>query len=103
MKKAGEQKNKTNGPTRGKRKDAKTVAGRNGESVSGPGLSRLSMVRLLIDKWSQELTDKPTKPGVAELVKLLTLEKELSASKETIREIRVTWVEPKITESSKSQ
>ena len=73
------------------------------KKVIGRRRNRLSMVRMLIDKWSTELGAKPQKSGVAELVRLLTLEKEMSANREMIREIRVTWVEPKRTESPKSE
>ena len=63
--------------------------------------NRLSLVRSLIEKWAAELEkETASKTGVAELVRLLALEKELTASKqEQVREIRVTWVEPTITES----
>jgi hypothetical protein len=63
--------------------------------------NRLSLVRSLIEKWAAELEKKnATKTGVVELVRLLALEKELTASKqEQVREIRVTWVEPTTTES----
>lgn len=64
---------------------------------------RLALVRLLIESWLVELSAKKTKSGVAELVRLLALEKELSASDQVIREIRVSWVEPHTTESSKSE
>jgi hypothetical protein len=72
-------------------------------SVTRGEKNRLTMVRSLIDKWSEQLGESATKSGVAELVRLLALEKELSASKESIREIKVSWVEPKATESSKSE
>ena len=63
--------------------------------------NRLSFVRSLIEKWAAELEkETASKTGVAELVRLLALEKELTASKqEQVREIRVTWVEPTVTES----
>ncbi len=65
--------------------------------------SRLSMVRALIETWSKELEQHKTKSGVAELIRLLTLEKELSVTNQAVREIKVSWVEPKATESSKSE
>lgn len=62
--------------------------------------NRLSIVRSLIEKWAADLEKKPTKTGIAELAKLLTLERELSVKKQDeIREVKVTWVEPKATES----
>ena len=64
---------------------------------------RLTMVRKLIVKWATDIQAANGKPGVAELTRLLALEKELSEGRETVREIKVTWVEPSPTESSKSE
>ena len=87
-----------------KRESAKQACQKGGETVKRLGNgTRLSMVRDLIEKWSQELAKKTTKSGVAELIRLLALEKELSASNQAIREIKVSWVEPETTESSKSE
>ena len=74
-----------------------------GPKRSARKLDRLSLVRSLITKWSQTLEGDLSKSGVAELIRLLGLERELSATGETVREIKVTWVEPTATESSKSE
>ena len=64
---------------------------------------RLSLVRSLIEKWSTKIEADVSKAGVTELIRLLSLEKELSETTETVREIKVTWVEPTETESSTSE
>ncbi len=71
------------------------MAGRKvGTAKESQETDRLTLVRKLIAKWGNELEREQTKTGVAELIRLLVLEKELASSNETIREIKVTWVEP---------
>ena len=81
---------------------------RSGSKGSGAGRTagkqnRLSLVRSLISKWGKKIEDDVTKAGVTELIRLLSLEKELSETTDTVREIRVTWVEPTETELSISE
>ena len=64
---------------------------------------RLALVRELITAWAEKLQTSEGKSGVAELARLIALEKELAESTDTVREIRVTWVEPSPAESSKSE
>ena len=85
---------KTKKPTKGGRAP-KPVGGR-----AVPRESRLAMVRRLVDTLSNALDTNMTKTGVAELIRLLALEKELGGDQETVREIKVTWIEPIATESS---
>ncbi len=80
-----------------------------GKTASRPGGatprkgSRLKMVRRLIAKWAADLEEHPGKAGVTELVRLLSLEKELSETREDIKEIKVSWVDPKSAEPSGSE
>jgi hypothetical protein len=88
---------------RGSRVGAPPVkpAKQTGRPAALRGRNRLPLVRSLIEKWAGKMeTEGASKTGVAELVRLLVLEKELTASnQEQVREIRVTWVEPRTTES----
>ena len=71
--------------------------GNSQKKFSGAPLNRLTLVRSMIRRLKSELeSDKGTsKSGVAELIRLIALEKELSGETEQVREIRVKWVEPK--------
>jgi hypothetical protein len=74
----------------------------NGGDGDGP-IDRLALVRQMIRRCTEEM-DKgaaSTKSVVAEVIRLLALEKELAEEQEAIREIRVTWVEPTETASSR--
>ncbi len=82
-------------------KAARRVGPQDGRT--SPRESRLVLVRKLIEKLGNDLEAKVTKTGVAELVRLLALEKELGGGQDTVREIKVTWIEPIATESSKSE
>ena len=64
---------------------------------------RLATVRNLIGKWEEKIQEDVTKGGVTELIRLFGLEKEMSETRETAKEIKVTWVEPTEAESSKSE
>ena len=98
----------------------KTAAGRpgrkrapkaaNGPEPKGPKATRgarkcdrLATVRNLIGMWEEKLQKEMSKGGVAELIRLFGLEKEMSETRETVKEIKVTWVEPTEPESSKSE
>ena len=70
---------------------------------TGNSGDRLALVRELILKLADDLKRDTTKSRVAELARLLTLEKELSEGTEAVREIKVTWVESGPAESSKSE
>jgi hypothetical protein len=60
---------------------------------------RIELVRELIEIWATEIVKDPKKTGVAELIRLLSLEKELGGTTEAVKEIKVTWVEPTTAES----
>ena len=85
------------------------AAGRTASPKANPAEStgdsgdRLELVRELILKLAASLKKDTTKSGVAELARLLALEKDLSEGTETVREIKVTWVESGPAESSKSE
>lgn len=65
---------------------------------SGP-INRLRLVRQMIRKLASDATGKDgSKSGVAELIRLIGLERELAVETENVREIKVTWVEPAATE-----
>lgn len=83
-----------NGKGNGGGKDAKTKddAGRK------PTLGKARSVKKAIELFEQKLAQGEVKPTVGEYVRLLELQKEISADEP--REIRVTWVEPDETESS---
>jgi len=81
-------------------------SGAGGTGAAEVGQDRLALVRNLIEAFAKELEGKQRKQrtsGVAELARLLALEKELSESTEAVREIKVTWVESGPAESSKSE
>ncbi len=81
---------------------AKAIGG--GKDKGKVKLSRLAMVTKLIDGVSDKLKDgQLEKSKTAELIRLLALESQMKGKHETIREIKVTWVEPSTTESSKSE
>ncbi len=74
------------------------------KAVKRGSLNRLGMVRSLIEKCAAEMEGrKPTKLLLSEFVRLLALERDLAGENEAVREIKVTWVEPSGTESSKSE
>lgn len=64
---------------------------------------RLALVRQLILKLAGELKNETSKSGVTELARLIALEKELADSTESVREVKVTWVEPDPVDCSKSE
>ena len=71
------------------------------KDFSGKPVKKLWMVRKLIRQCFDEATS--SKSGVAELIRLIALERELADETESIREIKVTWVEPSKTAPSKSE
>ena len=62
---------------------------------TGRSSTRLETVRALIDKCRTGLVDGEATPKITipEFIRLLSLEKELAADDDSIREIKVTWVE----------
>lgn len=81
----------------GKVTSAKSAPVKPSRKYRGGSKNRLKLVRGLITTWSEQLENDKSKSGVAELIRLLALEKELTPSDEAVREIKVTWVEPKET------
>jgi hypothetical protein len=73
------------------------------KKLTGRAGNRLTLVRKLIAKFAGDLEHGQRQSGVSELAKLIALEKELAESRESVREIKVTWVEPDPAESSKSR
>jgi hypothetical protein len=68
-------------------------------SAATEAAERLALVRGMIEAFDKKLrTD--VKATVADFVRLLSLERELSGG-ENINEVRVQWVQPLETESSK--
>lgn len=64
-----------------------------------PKFSRLALVRGLIQKCSDQLNNSTDlKTGVAEFIRLLSLEKELAAEDDSVRKVIVSWQEPSKTE-----
>jgi hypothetical protein len=47
-----------------------------------------------IRKLKERFEEKDFKPSVADYLKLVELEEELEQGSETVKEIKVTWVEP---------
>jgi hypothetical protein len=96
--------NKPAKPPRGSSKPGKKEApkqeAKKPRKFSGGPLNRLTLVRSMIRRLKSELEsgEGTSKSGVAELIRLIALEKELSGETEHVREIRVTWVEPRDTE-----
>ncbi len=82
----------------GKKNASKTSQSVVTAESNGP-IDRLALVRSMIHKCSGARdNEKSSKPMVAELIRLLVLEKELSDEHQVIQEIRVKWVEPTETE-----
>jgi hypothetical protein len=74
------------------------------KNYSGAPVRKLWFVRKAIRRCMAEV-DKPesqAKSVVAELIRLIALERELAEETEAIREIKVTWVDPSETAPSKS-
>ena len=64
--------------------------------LSGAPINRLRLVRQMIRQYTDQLSVKDgPKSGVGELIRLIALERELAGETENVREIKVTWVEPK--------
>jgi hypothetical protein len=64
------------------------------KKFSGGPINRLTLVRSMIRRLKNEL-EEGSKTGVAELIRLIALERELAGETEHVREIKVSWVEPK--------
>ena len=65
---------------------------------------RLRVAELLdkaIKKLEKRLEDADFKPTVADYLKLLQVEQELEQGADEVKEIKVTWVEPATSDSSK--
>jgi hypothetical protein len=65
---------------------------------------RLRVVELLqtaIDRMEKRLKESDFKPTVGDYLKLVQMEKELEHDSEETKEIKVTWVEPTTSDSSK--
>ena len=56
-------------------------------------------VSKLLEKLEEKLEDETPKATLGDYIRLVQLEKEL-ADEETPREIKVTWVEPRVTSES---
>jgi hypothetical protein len=82
----------------------RAAASKAGKPPQTDDLDRLSLVRgMILDCTVKAHAKGGQRSGVADLVRLLALEKELSESEQTTQEIKVTWVEPDTVESSKSE
>jgi hypothetical protein len=64
---------------------------------------RSELVSKAIDTFGSKLDKPELKATVADLVRLLQLEKEMEETKEQPTEIRVTWIEPKQPESDSAE
>jgi transcription termination factor NusB len=71
------------------------------QTIDDTPIDRLKLVRAMIQQCTTVEGAGTNKPVVAELIRLLALEKELSEEHQVVREIRVQWVEPTETESPK--
>ena len=74
------------------------------KKYSGAPVKKLWSIRKAIRRCLDEVdnTESQAKSVVAELIRLIALERELAEETEAIREIKVTWVEPSETAPSKS-
>ena len=64
--------------------------------LSGAPINRLRLIRQMIRQYTEQVSaEGGPKTGVGELIRLIALERELAGETENVREIKVTWVEPK--------
>jgi len=70
-----------------------------GERQESRGQTFITMLEVAISQLTEKLSD--AKGSYADLCRLIELKRELDAAQdnEAIREIKVTWIEPKATES----
>ena len=66
-----------------------------------PAKAQAEVVQKLLKKVEQKLSGDDVKASLGDYIRLVQLHKELD--EETPREIKVTWVEPKGTESKKTE
>lgn len=77
---------------------AKRGAARRYHAAAEETVDRLALVRRILAKCTEALeSESAPKATVGDLIRLLALEKEL-AGDETLREIKVRWVESRETE-----
>jgi hypothetical protein len=94
--------NRTSKPVSGGERAQKTATlAEIAETIDDTPVDRLKLVRAMIQQCARVEGGGTNKPMIAELIRLLALEKELSEEQQVVREIRVQWVEPTETESQK--
>jgi hypothetical protein len=64
------------------------------EETERPGRNLPELVRKALEAFEARLNDENLKPTLAEYLKLLQFEQEVTQEDEVPREITVTWVEP---------
>lgn len=90
----------TSKPKGNAKKESDADAAQKPQRFSGSPINRLRLVRQMIRRCVAQMQGKDAmKGGVAELVRLLSLERELADEAESIREVKVTWVEPETVSS----